>query len=127
MNQVPSKSGYYWRKGRDEDDTIVTQVVEVGPLISTMPDELFYWVPGEIGAIYVGADSEWDTKWFGPVLEGESQDAIMQDMSAAMNLILDSGLDVESVTDGVKQLLQWAQPAPIITGGLDDTQRQTTG
>ena len=117
---TPNKPGYYWRKGRDEDDNVVTQVVEVGPLITTIPDELFYWVPGEIGAIYVGADSEWDTQWYGPILGSDSQEAIMTDMSDAMNLILDNGIEAESVTEGVKQLLQWSLHAPIIEGGRDD-------
>lgn len=117
---IPNKSGYYWRTGRNEDDEVVTQVVEVGPLISTMPNELFYWTPGDIGAIYVGADSEWDTEWHGPIMDASMEKVIIEDMTSALDLILQSGLQVESITDGIKLLLQGAQHAPIIEGGLDD-------
>jgi hypothetical protein len=66
---IPTQSGYYWREGPtlySEGETL-TQIVEVGPLVSTNPDELFFWQPGEMGGIFIQEDP--NVKWAGPIPE----------------------------------------------------------
>jgi len=62
---IPTQSGYYWRRGLNQDITVVDQVVLVEPMISTAPTELFYWEAGELGGIYVKPEP--DTYWSGPI------------------------------------------------------------
>lgn len=63
--KVPNVEGYWWRIGPNYNGEIVTQVVEVKPIISTAPEELFYWECGEMGATYV--KEELGTEWEGPI------------------------------------------------------------
>jgi hypothetical protein len=102
---APSEAGFYWREGLDEDDNIVRQIVEVGPLIRTRPDELFYWVPGDIGARYVQSDPEYNTKWFGPIHEPEALAQLFTELTQSFRLLQEHGIDCDSLVDGIRVLI----------------------
>jgi hypothetical protein len=101
----PSEPGYYWRKGYNEDDELVMQVVEVGPMISTAPNELFYWAPGEMGGIYVRSEPEAITEWFGPINTPEEWAIIVSDLLESYQLLSNAGIQAESLVQGIQQLL----------------------
>jgi hypothetical protein len=65
MTQLPTVPGYYWRRGFNHDIEIVDQVVLVAPLVSTVPDELFYWETGDMGGVYIKPED--GVEWSGPI------------------------------------------------------------
>ena len=99
---LPKGSGYYWRIGPNFNDEVVTQIVEVAPIISTAPEELFYREPGEIGSVYI--KEEPGVGWYGPILFEQSTyfirlNAAIEEVVANIRNALETTRRPEEVVD----------------------------
>lgn len=60
----PNSKGYYWRVGNYQGEHR-EMIVEVDNLRPSDPNDWYFWVHGELGAIFILEDT--NVKWFGPI------------------------------------------------------------
>lgn len=77
---LPDMPGYYWRRGYNQDIELVMQVVRVDVMVSSQPEDLFYWEAGELGGIFI--KDEIEVEWYGPIAEPGTNEIVNMDFAA---------------------------------------------